>query len=106
MHDVIYEWFHSVLVSGSEDCTVRIWDLEDDKPITPLPPTEENKSRLATATSTKSRLATATSSKSRLATATSSKSRLATATREEFTIYVDQNLPLFFTPYPPLVDKR
>ena len=109
MGDVIYERFLSVLVSGSEDCTVRIWDLEDDKPITPLPPTEENKSRLTTATSTKSRLATATSTKSRLATAASSKSRLATATstksrlstsatREAFTIYVNQIL-LLFTPY-------
>ena len=27
----------SVLVSGSEDCTVRIWDLEDETPITPPP---------------------------------------------------------------------
>ena len=27
----------SVLVSGSEDCTVRIWDLEDEVPITPPP---------------------------------------------------------------------
>ena len=31
----------SVLVSGSEDSTVRIWDLEDLEPITPLPNEDE-----------------------------------------------------------------
>ena len=37
----------SVLVSGSEDSTVRIWDLEDLEPITPLPNEDEMSSSMA-----------------------------------------------------------
>ena len=37
----------SVLVSGSEDSTVRIWDLEDLEPITPLPNEDEISSSMA-----------------------------------------------------------